>query len=132
MFNLRWSFLALCVVLPLQAQEIDWDKVNSNTILNLISKQDMEMIAGYSNIMQMGEYNNVELSLNNKTIITVKQLGDYNALYFINSFADKETKAAIITQGSNNIIDVSGSNSISDGIQINVKGDNRTVFMRNY
>jgi hypothetical protein len=48
------EFLALCVVLPLQAQEIDWDKVNSNTILNLISKQDMEMIAGYSNIMQMG------------------------------------------------------------------------------
>ncbi|WP_228412868.1 hypothetical protein [Chryseobacterium sp. G0162] len=132
MFNLRWSVLALYMVLPLQAQEIDWDKVNSNTILNLITKQNIEMNAGYSNIIQMGDYNNAELSLNNKTIITVKQLGDYNALYFINSFTDKETKAAIITQGSNNIVDVTGSNSISDGIQINVKGDNRTVFMRNY
>ncbi|WP_336960832.1 hypothetical protein [Chryseobacterium contaminans] len=132
MFTLRWSVFALCMVLPLQAQEIDWDKVNSNTILNLINRQNMEMNAGYSNIIQVGDYNNAELSLNNRTIITVKQLGDYNALYFINSFADKETKAAIITQGSNNIIDVTGSNSISDGIQINVKGDNRTVFMRNY
>ncbi|AZA93977.1 MULTISPECIES: hypothetical protein [Chryseobacterium] len=132
MFNLRWSVLALYMVLPLQAQEIDWDKINSNTILNLITKQNIEMNAGYSNIIQMGDYNNAELSLNNKTIITVKQLGDYNALYFINSFTDKETKAAIITQGSNNIVDVTGSNSISDGIQINVKGDNRTVFMRNY
>lgn len=132
MFNFRWSVLALCMVLPLQAQEIDWDKVNSNTILNLITRQNMEMNTGYSNIIQMGDSNNAELSLNNKTIITVKQLGDYNALYFINSFTDKETKAAIITQGSNNIIDVTGSNSISEGIQINVKGDNRTVFMRNY
>lgn len=132
MFNLKWSVLALCMVLPLQAQEIDWDKVNSNTILNLITRQNVEMNAGYSTIIQMGNDNNAELSLNNKTIITVKQLGGYNALYFINSFADKETKAAIITQGSNNIIDVTGSNSISDGIQINVKGDNRTVFMRNY
>ncbi|MBP2619274.1 hypothetical protein [Chryseobacterium jejuense] len=132
MFNLRWSVLALGMVLPLQAQEIDWDKVNSNTILNLITRQNMEMNASYSNIIQIGNDNNAELSLNNKTIITVKQLGDYNALYFINSFAEKEAKAAIITQGSNNIIDVTGSNSISDGMQINVKGDNKTVFMRNY
>ena len=133
MFTLKWSVLALCMVLPLQAQEIDWDKVNSNTVFNLITRQNMEMNTGYSsNIVQMGDYNNAELSLNNKTIITVSQLGDYNALYFINSFTDKETKAAIITQGSNNIIDVTGSNRISDGIQINVRGDNRTVFMRNY
>ncbi len=133
MFTLKWSVLALCVVLPMQAQEIDWDKLNSNTVFTLITRQNMEMNAGYSSSMiQMGDYNNAELSLNSKTIITVKQLGDYNALYFINSFSEKEAKAAIITQGSNNIIDVTGSNSISDGIQINIKGDNRTVFMRNY
>ncbi|REC59252.1 hypothetical protein DRF65_27100 [Chryseobacterium pennae] len=132
MFNLKWSVLALCMVLPLQAQEIDWDKVNSNTIFTLIARQNIEMNASYSNSIQLGDYNKAELSLNNKTIITVKQLGDYNALYFINSFSEKETKAAIITQGSNNIIDITGSNSISGGIQINVKGDNRTIFMRNY
>lgn len=133
MFTLRWSVLALWMVLPMQAQEIDWDKLNSNTLFNLIAGQNMEMNTGYaSHIIQIGDYNNAELSLNNRTIITVKQLGDYNALYFINSFTDKETKTAIITQGSNNIIDVTGSNSISDGIQINVRGDNRTVFMRNY
>lgn len=133
MFTLRWSVLALWMVLPMQAQEIDWDKLNSNKVFNLIAGQNMEMNTGYaSHIIQMGDYNNAELSLNNQTIITVKQLGDYNALYFTNSFTDKETKTAIITQGSNNIIDVTGSNSISDGIQINVRGDNRTVFMRNY
>ncbi|MDR3023338.1 hypothetical protein [Chryseobacterium sp.] len=132
MFTLRWSVLALFIVLPLQAQEIDWDKINSNTIFNLIARQQIDQTSYGSNIIQIGDYNNAELSLNARTNIAVKQLGDFNTLYFINSFTDKETKAAITAQGNNNIIDVTGSNSISDGIQINVKGDNKTVFMRNY
>ncbi|BFO66645.1 hypothetical protein KCF3NO3_26280 [Chryseobacterium sp. KCF3-3] len=119
-------------MLPLHAQEIDWDKVNSNTIFNLIARQQTDQSSYGSDIIQIGDYNNAELSLNARTNIIVRQLGDFNTLYFINSFTDKETKAAITAQGNNNIIDVTGSNSISDGIQINVKGDNRTVFMRNY
>ncbi|RXM38214.1 hypothetical protein BOQ62_18410 [Chryseobacterium sp. CH21] len=132
MFTLRWSVFALFALLRVQAQEIDWDKVNSNTILNLIARQQTDQSSYGSNIIQMGDYNNAELSLNARTNIVVKQLGDFNTLYFINSFTDKETKAAVTAQGNNNIIDVTGSNSISDGIQINVKGDNKTVFMRNY
>jgi hypothetical protein len=132
MFTLRWSILALFIVLPLQAQEIDWDKINSNTIFNLIARQQADQTSFGSNIIQIGEYNNAELSLNARTHIAVKQLGDFNTLFFINSFTDKEIKAAVTAQGNNNIIDVTGSNSISDGIQINVKGDNKTVFMRNY
>lgn len=132
MFTLRWSVFALFIILPLQAQEIDWDKINSNTIFNLIARQQIDQTSYGTNIIQMGDYNNAELSLNARTNIAVKQLGDFNTLYFINSFTDKETKAAITAQGNNNIIDVTGSNSISDGIQINVKGNNKTVFMRNY
>lgn len=132
MFTLRWSAFALFALLRLQAQEIDWDKVNSNTIFNLIARQQTDQSSYGSNIIQIGDYNNAELSLNARTNIVVKQLGDFNTLYFINSFTDKETKAAVTAQGNNNIIDVTGSNSISDGIQINVKGDNKTVFMRNY
>jgi hypothetical protein len=132
MFTLRWSAFALFALLRLHAQEIDWDKVNSNTIFNLIARQQTDQSSYGSNIIQIGDYNNAELSLNARTNIVVKQLGDFNTLYFINSFTDKETKAAVTAQGNNNIIDVTGSNSISDGIQINVKGDNKTVFMRNY
>lgn len=132
MFTLRWNILIFCMIIPLHAQEIDWDKVNSNTILNLVTKQSTDQNTGYSNIIQIGDNNNAELSLNSRTYITVKQLGDFNALYFMNSFTDKSTKTAITAQGNNNIIDVIGSNSISDGIQINVKGDNKAIFMRNY
>jgi hypothetical protein len=56
----------------------------------------------------------------------------FNTLYFVNSFSDAETKTAISAQGNNNIIDVTGSNRISDGMQMNVKGENKTIFIRNY
>ncbi|SMC82141.1 hypothetical protein [Chryseobacterium sp. YR221] len=130
MLNLQWGVLLLFMMLPLHAQNTDWDKINSNTIFNMITMQNMDQ--DLSHVIQIGDFNNAELSLNARTSIAVKQLGDYNTLYFINSFTDKETKAGITTQGNNNIIDVTGSNSISEGMQINMKGDNKTVFMRNY
>ncbi|SHF23520.1 hypothetical protein [Chryseobacterium vrystaatense] len=132
MFKLRWGAFTLFAVLCVQAQQIDWDRVNSNTVLDLITRQQTEQGLYGSTVIQMGDYNNAELSLNAKTNIAVQQLGDYNTLYFINSFTDKETKAAVNAQGNNNIIDITGSNSVSDGMQINVKGDNKTIFMRNY
>ena len=132
MFKLGWSVFALFIFLSVKSQQLDWDRINSNTVLNVIAGQNPDQMMSYSNIIQMGDANNAELSLNAKTNISVKQLGDYNSLYFNNSFTDTETKTAITTQGNNNIIDVTGSNSISDGLQIQVKGDNKTIFMRNY
>lgn len=132
MFKPGWSAFTLFAALCVQAQQLDWDKVNSNTVLDLMAKQQTEQALYGSNIIQIGDYNNAELSLNAKTNIAVQQLGDFNTLYFINSFTDKETRTAVTAQGNNNIIDITGSNSVSDGMQINVKGDNKTIFMRNY
>jgi len=130
--KLGWSVLMLLAALSIKAQQIDWDKVNSSTVLNLIAGQHAEQALYGSQVIQTGNYNNAELSLNARTNIAVQQLGDYNTLLFINSFTEKETKTAVTAQGNNNIIDITGSNSISDGTQIHVKGDNRTIFMRNY
>lgn len=132
MFKLGWSVCTLFIFLSVKSQKIEWDQINSNTILNVIASQNSDQGISYSNVIQIGEANNAELSLNAKTNISVKQLGDYNSLYFNNSFSDAPTKTAITTQGNNNIIDVTGSNSISDGLQIQVKGDNKTIFVRNY
>jgi len=133
MFKLGWSVCTLLIFLTVKSQEIDWNQINSNNILNIIATQNPDpAILSYSNIVQVGDFNNAELSINAKTNISVKQIGDYNTLYFINSFTDTETKTAITTQGNNNIIDVTGSNSISDGMKIDVKGDNKTIFVRNY
>ena len=132
MFNLGFGVLTLFAFLSVKAQQIDWNKIDSNNVLNIIASENSDQILSYSNIIQTGDYNNADLYLNSKTNISVSQLGDYNSLYFINSFSDAETKTAVTAQGNNNIIDITGSNSISDGLKINVKGDNRTIFMRNY
>ncbi|MBB6369058.1 hypothetical protein [Chryseobacterium shigense] len=132
MFKPGWGAFTLFAVLCVQAQQLDWDKVNSNTVLDLMARQQTEQTLYGSSIIQIGDYNNAELSLNAKTNIAVQQLGDFNTLYFINSFTDKETRTAVTAQGNNNIIDITGSNSVSDGMQISVKGDNKTIFMRNY
>lgn len=132
MFKLGWSVFTLFIFIVAKSQQVDWDRINSNNILNVIANQNPDQAVSYSNIIQIGDFNNADLYLNAKTDISVKQLGDYNSLYFINSFTEKETKATITTQGNNNIIDITGSNSISDGMKINVRSDNMTIFMRNY
>lgn len=131
MFKLGWSVFTLLFFTAVQSQQIDWDKINTNTVLNIVAVQNSDKEAS-SNIIQIGNNNSAALSINEKTNIAVKQLGDYNTLTYINSFTDTETKASITAQGNNNIIDITGSNSISDGLQVHVKGDNKTVFMRNY
>ena len=117
------------------AQHLSFENINSNNVLNLLSQ-----IANISenqkqsevNLLQIGNQNFAEIRTNSKTDLSAMQLGDYNYLNFDNSFKRESTKSAISAQGNNNIIDVTGSNSISDKMQIHVKGDNMTIFMRNY
>lgn len=83
-------------------------------------------------VSQIGNQNYAELNINKGTDVRVLQNGDYNYLNFDNSFESKPTKSTITAEGNNNIIDITGSNSISEKIQIHVQGDNKTIFMRNY
>ncbi|SFN22417.1 hypothetical protein SAMN05421594_1610 [Chryseobacterium oleae] len=132
MLKIGWGAFTLFAGLFVQAQQVDWDKLNSSTVLDLMARQQTEQGLYGSSVLQIGDNNSAELSLNAKTNIAIQQLGDFNTLFFINSFTNQETKTAITAQGNNNIIDITGSNSISDGMQISVKGDNKTIFMRNY
>ncbi|MBB4807745.1 hypothetical protein HNP38_003061 [Chryseobacterium defluvii] len=132
MFKLGWSVSTLFFFFFVKSQQVDWDRINSNTILNIIAGHQSEQIMTLSEVIQIGDSNNADLFINAKTDVLVRQIGDYNSFYFINSFTDTETKAAVTTQGNNNIIDITGSNSISDGLKMNVRGDNVTIFMRNY
>lgn len=132
MFTLRWGLPAMFLFISVKSQRIDWEKINSNNVLSIITMQSQDSGVSSSDIIQMGNGNHAELSINAKTDIAVRQSGDYNTLYFVNSFSDAEAKTAVTTQGNNNIIDITGSNSISEGMQIHVKGDNKTIFMRNY
>ena len=129
-FYLGFLFLSFS---SLKSQQVEWNQINSNNVLDLAILQAADNNhTSYSNILQIGDSNNIEAMINAKTNIMIQQLGDYNSLYFNNSFSDTKTKNVINTQGNNNIIDITGSNSVSENMKVNVKGDNMTIFMRNY
>ncbi|GEN76658.1 hypothetical protein [Chryseobacterium hagamense] len=132
MLTLRCILIISLFYLPAKSQQTDWDNINSMTALNLTAVQNKDSEESSSVVMQIGNGNLAAFSINAKTDIAVKQYGDDNVLYFVNSFSDTETKTAVTAQGNNNIIDITGANSLSEGLQIHIKGDNRTVFIRNY
>ncbi|MFC4162567.1 hypothetical protein ACFOWU_02820 [Epilithonimonas zeae] len=114
-----------------KSQQISWMQINSNNVIEIITKQT-PTLESYSSTLQIGNSNNAELYLNDKSNILLQQIGDYNRLFYNNSFTETEVKTSIITQGFNNIIDITGNNSISENLKLTVKGDNMIIFMRNY
>ena len=117
------------------AQQFSFENINSNNVLNILSElfiaSENQRISEV-NMIQYGNHNFAEIHPNSRTELTALQFGDYNFLNFDNSFSKNSTKTIITAEGNNNIIDVTGSNSISDKMQIQVKGDNKTIFVTNY
>ncbi|MCU7619013.1 hypothetical protein NZ698_17685 [Chryseobacterium sp. PBS4-4] len=127
--------LVLLSTMLAKSQQVDWNRINSETAINIINAQNTDpslQTSSVSQVVQIGDLNNADLRINSKTNIMVQQFGDQNSIYFNNAFSSKEAKTAITTQGDNNIVDITGTNSISDKMHLNVQGDNMAVFMRNY
>lgn len=130
----------LTCILPLyaviaSAQTVSFDQINSSNVLAVIyqiPKQVELRTSPQTTALQYGNGNFAEISSLNNSIISVMQIGDHNFLNFENPSPNTKGNSVITTLGNNTIIDVTGSNSISDKIQIHVKGDNRIIFMRNY
>lgn len=129
------TIFLLVVAFFASSQQIYFENVNSNNALAIITQlQPTPQEATNSEIIsyQYGNHNFSEIYINSKTDVSTIQIGDYNYLNFNNMFDKKSADPTITTQGNNNIIDITGSNSISEKIQLHVKGDNMTIFMRNY
>ena len=117
------------------AQQISFENINSDNALAIITQvQPAPQEATNSEIIsyQYGNHNFSEIYTNSKTDVSTIQIGDYNYLNFNNMFDKNSANPTFTTQRNNNIIDITGSNSISEKIQLHVKGDNMTIFMRNY
>lgn len=125
------SFLLILYISPVWSQALRFEDLNSRNVLDLVSQTNIGQTS-QTIILQNGYANYAEANISSLTEFSVLQAGGYNYLNFDNSFTDKATKAAVSTQGYNNIIDITGSNSISDKMKITVQGDNMTVFVRNY
>jgi len=130
-FTILFCLILVFFSMKTKSQQISWVQINSNNVIEIITKQT-PTLESYFSTLQIGNSNNAELYLNDKSNVLLQQIGDYNRLFYNNSFTETEVKTSITTQGFNNIIDITGNNSISENMKLTVKGDNMIIFMRNY
>ena len=120
------------------AQESDYNAVNSDNIFEFqetptrISKPEGASRKSVD-LIQYGNHNSAHIIDRSKaTDLEILQVGNYNATYFDNKDHTQITKAAINIRGDDNYIDITGSNSISEGIKLNIQANERVIFLRNY
>lgn len=117
------------------AQNISLNNINSNNVLELFRPNQVSQILpeGKSiNITtQTGDGNTIVMNDNSPNYMEMVQSGNYNTTLFVNP-NDYPTNAEIKINGSGNYIDITGSNSISDGMKMNINANDMKIFMRNY
>ncbi|MFV0152275.1 hypothetical protein OBK24_02975 [Empedobacter falsenii] len=120
----------LFIKLSLMAQ--DFEAVNSNTVLDFISKSEENNFSGYySNIYQIGNDNLVNVLMQNSAI-SIQQEGNQNSLFFNSGHTNGIYNSLdIYMRGNYNRIEVTGVNSISNGMSIELLGNNKTVIINN-
>ena len=135
MKNLITIILVFLFSQVIPAQNISFNDVNSSNVLDLYKQiqmsnmpQDMKSM---DIMVQIGEGNMIQLIDKTPNFIELVQTGNYNTTLFINP-NNYPTNAEIKINGSGNYIDITGSNSISDGMKMNINANDMTIFMRNY
>lgn len=135
MKNLITIILVFIFSQVIPAQNISFNDVNSSNVLDLYKQiqmsnmpQDMKSM---DIMVQIGEGNMIQLIDKTPNFIELVQTGNYNTTLFINP-NNYPTNAEIKINGSGNYIDITGSNSISDGMKMNINANDMTIFMRNY
>ncbi|MFV0228709.1 hypothetical protein OBK05_13620 [Empedobacter falsenii] len=110
----------------------DFEAVNSNTVLDFISKSEENNFSGYySNIYQIGNDNLVNVLMQNSAI-SIQQEGNQNSLFFNSGHTNGIYNSLdIYMRGNYNRIEVTGVNSISNGMSIELLGNNKTVIINN-
>ena len=135
MKNLITIILVLIFSQLIPAQNISFNDVNSSNILELYRQNQAgnmpQEMKSMDIMVQIGEGNIIQLIDKTPNFIELVQTGNYNTTLFINP-NNYPTNAEIKINGSGNYIDITGSNSISDGMKMNINANDMTIFMRNY
>lgn len=105
-------------------------EINSNNVLNFLNNGFSTNGDSQSKVIQVGNANTVELFLINDVISSV-QIGNANSSFYQNDNPRINTEMKLTAIGNNNDISVIGSNSISNGMTVEVIGNNKTVFIEN-
>ncbi len=118
------------------SQEISFNEINSNNILNLVSSEikKVDLQEGSKTaVVQVGDHNTANVyDKSKKSDLMIRQTGDYNTTLMTNTNPDLENKQKVSVEGDNNYIDITGNNSNSKEMQINLKTNDKMIFVRHY
>jgi hypothetical protein len=118
----------------IKAQSNTLNNINSSNVLDYYQQTETlkyQSIYSVDILSQIGNGNIAETVDKTPKYLNLLQNGNYNTTYFVNP-NNYPTNADIRINGSGNYIDILGSNSISDGMKININASDMTIFMRNY
>lgn len=108
------------------------ESINASNVLQLlhILPQESDLINAQAIMIQNGDTNKATVYLENDMLISQQQ-GNGNNIYYQDSQYADPAHMYISIFGENNTIEIIGSNSISDGMSVEISGRNKTVQMIN-
>ncbi|MBF0597264.1 hypothetical protein [Faecalibacter rhinopitheci] len=113
------------VFLPICIYAQDLKSINANNVIDYLN------INSKTITVQNGNYNLIDLYLHDN-VIDVIQVGHYNNLqYDTRNNVNSGHHTQVEMFGNNNSIQIIGANSISDEMNLQIIGDNRTVLIHN-
>jgi hypothetical protein len=62
----------------------------------------------------------------------IRQTGDFNTTLMTNTNPEIENRQKVSVEGNNNYIDITGNNSNSKEMQINLKTNDKMIFVRHF
>jgi len=126
------TFLMFLATFICYAQEINFQDINSNNVMRMLqSSQEIKISNSEVANLQNGNENRIYIFDNSAKKLEISQQGNYNTTQYVNP-GSKPTNMEVKTIGNNNYIDIAGNNSNSDGMKIQIRGNDKMIFVRNY
>ncbi len=113
-----------------QAQQLT--DSNSALINNYFKTGDYSaQVVAETFLLQLGNYNDIGVQTDEKSLIQVGQIGDYNSYFFISAFGSKDFSIDVLQQGSGNSIQVFGENELMKNATIRQTGTDKQIIITN-
>ena len=134
MKNIIVITLFLCSYL-ITAQSISFNNITSQNVLSFINstRQNENDSSSKTAVVQMGNNNKASIyDKSKKSDLMIRQTGNFNTTLMTNINPELENKQKVNVEGSNNYIDVTGNNGNSKEMQINLKTNDKMIFVRHF
>jgi len=120
---------------PFLSQNLTFSEINSKNILNLLNAESIKNSEQGSKtaVIQIGDNNKANVyDRSKKSDLMIRQTGDFNTTLMTNTNPQIENKQKVSVEGNNNYIDITGNNSNSKEMQINLKTNDKMIFVRHF